>query len=39
MGVWPKNCRLAVTAEAGRSTGVGSSLKAKGVIFVDISRL
>ena len=39
VGVWPKNCRLAVTAEAGRSTGVGSSLVGKGVIFVDIARL
>jgi hypothetical protein len=38
-GVWPKNCRLAVTAEAGRSTGVGESLGGKGVIFVDIAKL
>jgi hypothetical protein len=34
--VWPANCRLAVTAEAGNSTGVGPKLK--GVIFVDIVR-
>jgi hypothetical protein len=39
VGVWPKNCRLAVTAEAGNSTGVNSSLAGKGVIFVDIARL
>src|SRR5262249_3225550 len=39
IGVWPKNCRLAITAEAGRSTGVGSSLAGKGDIFVDITSL
>jgi hypothetical protein len=39
VGAWPKNCRLAVTAEAGSSTGIGSSLAGRGVIFVDIARL
>lgn len=39
VGAWPKNCRLAVTAEAGKSVGVGSSLASKGVIFVDIAKL
>jgi hypothetical protein len=37
-GSWPKNCRLAVTAEAGHSTGVGGNLGARGVVFVDIAR-
>jgi hypothetical protein len=38
-GSWPSSCRLAVTAEAGRSTGVSSGLVGKGVTFVDISQL
>jgi hypothetical protein len=39
VGTWPKNCRLAVTAEAGHSTGVGKNLGARGVVFIDIARL
>jgi hypothetical protein len=33
-----KNRRLAVTAEAGNSTGIGTRLRSKGVVFVDIER-
>jgi len=37
-GSWPRNCRLAVTAEAGNSTGVGARLSRKGIAFIDIER-
>ena len=39
VGQWPPNCRLAITAEAGNSTGVTPGLAGRNVVFVDIATL